>query len=157
MRTRRIRYAPAAIDDLDAIFDYIAIENQDAALKMLSRFDQRIGSLAETPYLGAAISADEPGFIAEGYRYIAVPPYLIFYRVQGDEVRIGRILHSRRDWLHLLFQSGRKKPSEADRKVAEELLLSELQVGRDSLADGGLSVAEAFSGLPVEKEEQTKQ
>lgn len=108
MTKHRIRYTQAAIDDLDAIFDYIAVDDQDAALKMLARFEQRISKLADAPYTGAAISSDEPMFIAAGYRYASVPPYLVFYRIVQDEVRIGRILHSRQDWMHLLFRSGQQ-------------------------------------------------
>lgn len=109
MAKHRIRYTQAAIDDLDAIFDYIAVNDQDAALKMLTKFEQRISKLADAPYTGAAVSSDETTFIAAGYRYASVPPYLVFYRIVQNEVRIGRILHSRQDWMHLLFQSSKQK------------------------------------------------
>ncbi len=99
----RIRYTQQAVDDMDAIFDYIVLENQDAARKMLSEFAKGIEGLAESPYIGAAIRTDEPVMITAGYRYLVVSPYLIFYRVVDGEVRIGRILHSRQDWLQLLF------------------------------------------------------
>lgn len=107
MVKHRIRYTQAAIDDLDAIFDYIAVEDRDAAIKLLERFDKRITQLADAPYTGAAVSSDELTMVASGYRYATVLPYLIFYRVVPSEVRIGRILHSRQDWLHLLFGVGR--------------------------------------------------
>lgn len=103
MSKYRIRYAQQAVDDLDAIFDYVLLEDQSAALKLLAEFERRIGSLAESPYVGAAIRTDEPMMIAAGYRYLVVPPYLVFYRVTDAEVRIGRVLHSRQDWLQLLF------------------------------------------------------
>jgi toxin ParE1/3/4 len=103
MSKYRIRYAQQAVDDMDAIFDYIFLEDQDAAQKMLSDFKKSIERLAESPYIGAAIRTDEPVMITAGYRYLAVSPYLIFYRVADSEVRIGRILHSRQDWLQLLF------------------------------------------------------
>ena len=38
----RIRYARQAIDDLDAIFDYVCLENPAAAEKLLSAFDSSI-------------------------------------------------------------------------------------------------------------------
>lgn len=99
----RIRYAQQAVDDLDAIFDYVVLENPEAARKLLAQFEKSILRLAEAPMLGAAIQSDEAMMIAAGYRYIVVSPYLVFYRVCGNEVRIGRILHSRQNWLHLLF------------------------------------------------------
>lgn len=103
MADYRIRYAQQAVDDLDAIFDYIYLENPDAARRMLQDFKTSIGRLASVPYLGAALRTDSPLLISAGYRYIVVSPYLVFYRVVNDEVRIGRILHSRQDWLSLLF------------------------------------------------------
>lgn len=103
MAEYRIRYAQQAVDDLDAIFDYICLDNPDAARKMLQSFKSGIERLASTSHLGAALRTDSPLLISAGYRYIVVSPYLVFYRVVDDEVRIGRILHSRQDWLSLLF------------------------------------------------------
>lgn len=103
MADYRIRYAQQAVDDLDAIFDYICLDNPDAARKMLQSFRTGIGRLASAPYMGAALRTDSPLLISAGYRYIVVSPYLVFYRVVDDEVRIGRILHNRQDWLSLLF------------------------------------------------------
>jgi toxin ParE1/3/4 len=99
----RIRYTQDAIDDLDVIFDYIALEDQDAALRMLDEIDRRISQLAGQPRMGAAIPTNDFSILRHGYRYLVVSPYLVFYRVEDDEVRIGRILHSKQDWLFLLF------------------------------------------------------
>ncbi len=103
MDKHRIRYTQDAIDDLDVIFDYIALEDQEAALRMLAKIDRRITQFSDQPRMGAAIGMSEPSIVRPGYRYLTVSPYLIFYRVENDEVRIGRILHSRQDWLFLLF------------------------------------------------------
>lgn len=105
----RLRYIQDAIDDLDAIFSCIAIEDQDAALQMPERFDASISRLADAPHIEVALSAGESALIDEGHRYTSLPPYLIFYRVFENEVRIGRILHGRQNWLQLLLQ--RAKPS----------------------------------------------
>lgn len=85
----RIRYARQAIDDLDAIFDYVCLENPAAAEKLLSAFDSSISRLQTTPYMGAALRTDQPMFVAQGYRYLVVSPYLVFYRVDGRDVYIG--------------------------------------------------------------------
>lgn len=103
MAEYRIRYAQQAVDDLDAIFDYICLDDPEAARKMLQSFKTSIGRLAVEPYLGAALRTDSPLMLSAGYRYIVVSPYLVFYRVVNEEVRIGRILHGRQDWLSLLF------------------------------------------------------
>ena len=103
MAEYRIRYTQQAVDDLDAIFDYICLDDPDAARNNLNKFKSSIEKLAAKPYHGAALRTDSAVMIAAGYRYIVVSPYLVFYRVVDSEVRIGRILHSRQDWLSLLF------------------------------------------------------
>ena len=103
MAKDRIRYRQRSVDDLDATFDYICRENPDTARKMLTSFQVSIKRLSTAPYLGAALRTDEAMLISSGYRYSAASPYLVFYRIMGEEIRIGRILHSRQDWLPLLF------------------------------------------------------
>ena len=104
MATHRIQYTQDAVDDLDAIFHYIAVDNADAAMNLLNKIDSSISALAESPHIGAALPAGDHMLIESGYRHIVVHPYLIFYRVIQDEVFIGRVLHSRQDWLQLLFR-----------------------------------------------------
>lgn len=108
MAEHRIRYTQDAIDDLDVIFSYILLEDPAAALRMLDEIDRRITQLARQPLLGVALPANELAIVERGYRYLVVAPYLIFYRVEGIEIRIGRILHSRQDWLFLLFEPREK-------------------------------------------------
>lgn len=115
MMKYKIRYTQDAVDALDTIFDYVAIENREAALRMLQRFRRRIERLSTTPYMGAAVPVKNPNYSTDGYRYMSVPPYLVFYRVEAKEVRIANIFHSRQNWLHLLFQSGKARPSSAER------------------------------------------
>ena len=103
MAEYRIRYAQQAVDDLDAIFDFICLDDPEQARKILQAFKSSISRLASAPFLGAALRTDSPLLVFAGYRYIVVSPYLVFYRVVEGEVRIGRILHSRQDWLSLLF------------------------------------------------------
>lgn len=103
MAKDRIRYIQQSVDYLDAIFDYICLENPDTARKMLNSFRVSIERLSTAPYLGAARRTDEAMLISSGYRYIVASPYLVFYRIIGEEVCIGRILHSRQDWLPLPF------------------------------------------------------
>lgn len=90
MAEYRIRYAQQAVDDLDAIFDYICLDNPDAARKMLQSFKTSIGRLASAPYLGAALRTDSPLLISSGYRYIVVSPYLVFYClfVSSDSAKV---------------------------------------------------------------------
>ena len=103
MPKARIRYTQQAADDMDAIFDYVVLENPDAAERLLSQFDDAVLQLADAPYLGAAIPTEEPMMVSPGYRYLVGAPYLIFDRGLDGDVCVGRVLHSRQNWLALLF------------------------------------------------------
>lgn len=99
----KIKYTPAAVDDMDEIFSYISQDNIDAAGNMLNKLNVTILSLADFPNKGSVLSEDEFSLIQRGYRFIVVNPYLIFYRIMNDTVVIHRILHGRRDYLRELF------------------------------------------------------
>ena len=100
----KILYTPAALDDLDEIFSYIAKETVSGAEKLLKKFDASIVKLADFPNLGSILSEDEFALISSGYRFIVVHPYMVFYRIIDDTLVIHRILHGRRDYLRNLFE-----------------------------------------------------
>jgi addiction module toxin, RelE/StbE family len=106
LQKRRVKYSPAAVDDMDEIFSYISQHNVYAAENMLEKLNSSILGLADFPNAGSVLSEDEYSLIQRGYRFIVVNPYLIFYRIMnGDTVVIHRILHGRRDYLRELFGS----------------------------------------------------
>ena len=108
MGKHKIRYTAAAVDDLDGIFSYISDDDRVAAVKMLDRIEAAILKLGDMPRLGAVLPTNELSLVESGYRMLVVEPYLIFYRIRQNEVWIGRVLHSRQDWLYLLFGSTSK-------------------------------------------------
>ncbi len=99
----KIKYAPAAVDDMDEAFSYISRDNLTAAEALLERINEAIERLADFPNMGSVLSEDEYTLVAQGYRFAVVHPYLMFYRVTGNAVVIHRILHGRRDYLRELF------------------------------------------------------
>lgn len=99
----RVRYTPAAVDDLDEIFSYITQDNWQNAEKMLEKLNREIGGLADFLHMGSVLSEDDYTLIQRGYRFIVASPYLVFYRIINNEVIIHRILHGRRDYLRELF------------------------------------------------------
>jgi len=101
----RIRYTRDAVDDLDSIFDYIADDNRKAAAKLLERIEHSILKLADNPRLGSVLPTNDLSLVEPGYRRIIVKPYIIFYRIGKDEIFIARVLHSRQDWMSLLFEN----------------------------------------------------
>jgi|SRR5690606_3939621 len=101
----RVKYSPAAVDDMDEIFSYISKDDVSAAENLLLKLDRRISDLAEFPEMGSVLSEDDFSLVQRGYRFIVVNPYLIFYRIIEETVIIHRILHGRRDYLRELFDT----------------------------------------------------
>lgn len=98
-----IRYTETAVEDLDLIFDYIFADNRNAALKMLKQLKTGIERLADIPLLGIVLPTNDLSLVKRGYRYLVIDPYIVFYRISEQEIWIGRVLHSRQDWLNTLF------------------------------------------------------
>jgi addiction module RelE/StbE family toxin len=101
----KLHYSGDALQDLDEIWDYITTElcNPSAAEKVVHQIMDKAQQLAEFPKTGALLSTIV-GMINE-YRFLVSGNYLIFYRVEGNDVYIDRVLYERRDYLRILFGS----------------------------------------------------
>ena len=90
----RVRYSPRAFADREEIFAYLDQRNPRAAREVKAFIKRRIVSLAENPARSRIIK--ELGVHAH---WVGRYPYIIYYRVVGDEVRIIHIRHAaRRPW-----------------------------------------------------------
>ncbi len=91
----RIRLAPQARLDLDAIWLYIARESgsEDAATRAISSITDEFGLFAKFPHIGRSLESE----LRPSIRTFPVNSYVIFYSVRPEEIRILRILHARRD------------------------------------------------------------
>ncbi len=72
-----IIWTEPALNDLDAIADYIALDKPDAATRLVQRVFERIQLLIEQPEIGPRIPELRPG---SRYRQLVEPPCRIFYR-----------------------------------------------------------------------------
>jgi len=73
-----------ALSDLDAIADYIALDNPEAARRLVQRVFQHVEQLAEHPESGS-----RPKELRKSrYRQIVEPPCRVFYRYDGERVFI---------------------------------------------------------------------
>jgi len=87
-----IVWSEPALADLDAIADYIAIEDRAAAEGLVRRFFERVGRLAEFPDSGS-----RPQELRRSrYRQIVEPPCRVFYRHDGTTVFILHVMRSER-------------------------------------------------------------
>ncbi|MCI0749843.1 MAG: type II toxin-antitoxin system RelE/ParE family toxin [Nevskiales bacterium] len=79
-----IVWTEPALTDLDAIADYIALDNPDAARHLVARIFEHVDQLARHPDSGS-----KPREL-KGWRYrqIIEPPCRVFYRHDGNGVFI---------------------------------------------------------------------
>jgi plasmid stabilization system protein ParE len=86
--------------DLQEIYDYIVNEAPLRADPFIDKLYAAIGSLASMPERGAL--PREPVLRDRGIRVLVHGQYLIFYKVQGRQVRVHRILRGSRAYQDLL-------------------------------------------------------
>ena len=100
-----IIWTEAALNDLDALADYIALDKPDAAARLVQRVFLRVEKLAEHPELGSRIAELPRGVPC---RQLVEPPCRIFYRhdkgaeklyilgvVRGEKLFQKRLLRER--------------------------------------------------------------
>ena len=89
----RLRYTPRARLDLAEIHDYIALENPQAARRVIVIIRKAAEALPPNPLVGRL------GRIA-GTRELTVGrfPFMLAYRVDADEVQILSVIHTARLW-----------------------------------------------------------
>jgi len=86
----RLIWTEPALNDLEAIAEYIALDKPDAARRYVQRVFQAVEHLARFPKSGS-IPPEIPHL---PYRQAVIPPYRIFYRVEGADVLIVFVMRS---------------------------------------------------------------
>ena len=94
MKKFEVRFIAGAVDDLDALYCFIAEKSSyDAADGYLSRIEQFCLSLATFPQRGTAIPGRVAGLRIMGFEHRVA----ILFRVGEERVEILRILYGGRD------------------------------------------------------------
>jgi toxin ParE1/3/4 len=83
--------------DMLMVWEYIAQDSINTADRMIDQFTEAFERIAQFPESGERYEYPKGEL-----RRVVVSPYLIFYRVTGDEVQVLRVLHSARKWEELL-------------------------------------------------------
>jgi len=87
-----IVWSEPALADLDAIADYIALENPTAASELVKRVFDHIDQLADHPDSGS-----RPQELRRSrYRQIVEPPCRVLYRYDGHKVFILHVMRAER-------------------------------------------------------------
>ena len=102
-RKNNIHYAIESRRDLDGIWDYIVseLQNLSAAENTVGRIMDDIDQLENYAHLGTPLSAIAD--IDGDYRFLVSGNYMVFYRKNGNDIYIDRVLYGRRDYLRILF------------------------------------------------------
>lgn len=96
----KIEYLPIAEQDLAEIIEYIMLDNPEAALSLVNKFDEAISILEVFPHSGAI--PNDIRLQSLDYRMLIVDNYLVFYVVFDQIIEIRRILHGKRKYSFLL-------------------------------------------------------
>lgn len=88
----KVRWSAQARHDRLAIWDYIAAENRDAAIRIDQAFSDTARRLADFPFIGHA------GLVAGTRELSPHRNYRLVYEVRDDIVWILAIVHAARRW-----------------------------------------------------------
>ncbi len=88
----RLIWTEPALDDLDAIADYVALDKPDAAASLVARVFERVARLG----LHSSSGRRPPELPRTPYREVVVGPCRIFYRVESDTVYILHVMRAER-------------------------------------------------------------
>ncbi|HWZ43548.1 MAG TPA: type II toxin-antitoxin system RelE/ParE family toxin [Candidatus Saccharimonadales bacterium] len=89
----RVKWLTTALRNLDIEAEFIARDNPAAAARVVASIRDSVESLTSFPAMGRA------GRVP-GTRELVVSgtPYIVPYRVRGDEIQILRVFHGARKW-----------------------------------------------------------
>jgi addiction module RelE/StbE family toxin len=85
-------WTPEAVQDRDAIYDYIEADNPTAALSLDELFSDKAKYLIDHPGLG------RQGRVPESRELVVHRNYILIYDVAADSVRILRVIHVALQW-----------------------------------------------------------
>lgn len=88
----RLEWTETALSDRDGIYGYIEDDNPRAALALDERLQSVAARLTRFPNIG------RPGRVEGTREFVAHKHYILVYEIEGNAVRILRVLHSARSW-----------------------------------------------------------
>lgn len=86
----QIIWTEPALNDLDAIADYIALQNPEAAAELVRRVFGHVNQLEGHPKSGSK----PPEMKRSRYRQIVEPPCRVIYRYSGEKVFVLHVMRS---------------------------------------------------------------
>jgi len=84
---------PSAERDVSEIWDYISVDNPEAANRVLAALESAMVKVAKNPGVGHW----REEFADKRHRFLLVYSYLIVYRYEAKPIQIVRVLHAARN------------------------------------------------------------
>ncbi len=102
MKKYNIEYSMEAKQDLIDIKRYIKynLQEPNTAQKLITKIKREIDSLKDNPEMYSVIDDD----IIKRFkiRKLVVDNYIVFYRINDENIQIVRVMYGRRNWITLL-------------------------------------------------------
>jgi len=89
-----------ALDDLDEIAEYIALDKLSAAQNLVRKVFEKVDRLSDSPNSGRKV----PELTPSKYKEVIVGPCRIFYRVSEDAIYILHVMRVERDLRRFLLK-----------------------------------------------------
>ena len=102
MKKYNIEYSMESKQDLIDIKRYIKynLQEPNTAQKLITKIKKEINSLKDNPEMYSVIDDD----IIKRFkiRKLVVDNYIVFYRINDENIQIVRVMYGRRNWITLL-------------------------------------------------------
>lgn len=99
---KKIEYSPESKQDLLAVKKHITLEfGEETAIKVIKKITGDIRKLEIYENIGVAVS--EMFGISCDYKYLLIAKNYAFCRMEGEYVKIIRVLNGQQDFIRILF------------------------------------------------------
>ncbi|MCD6584189.1 MAG: type II toxin-antitoxin system RelE/ParE family toxin [Desulfobacteraceae bacterium] len=85
----KVYWTETAIGHLANIYEYIGLNSQTYARRMVDRITRRSEQIADHPLSGRKV----PEYDAEDIRELIEKPYRLIYRIKPDQIDILAVIH----------------------------------------------------------------
>lgn len=98
-----LHYSKLALRDLDEIWEYVFIDSYslDIAGNVINEILNTVEYLEDFAEMGTELDKLVP--FQSDYRMLVAGTYLVFYRIVNSDIYIDRIIHSKRNYIRILF------------------------------------------------------
>jgi len=88
----KVHWTDTALDHLSAIYEYIAVDSENYAKRMIDRLTKRSRQIGNFPYSGRMV----PEFEEELIREVIEGPYRIIYYIKPNQIDVLAVIHGAR-------------------------------------------------------------